>query len=79
MACRLSKANDKVMLLLRADQRGTQLRCVYCDRLLWTQVLTCRAADADAQQALDDSRAAWEAKGWRCECVGRHHPTAGAK
>jgi hypothetical protein len=70
VACTLGRRNRKVNLLLRSHPFGTLLRCVYEGRVLWTKVLPCGPAQAQAQWAIDDSRAAWEAEGWRCECSG---------
>jgi hypothetical protein len=71
VACTLSKADRRVQLVLRPDPLGTELRCIHEGKLLWPELIRFGPDRASAvQRAVTDTRALWEAKGWRCQCAG---------
>ena len=71
VVCTLAKSDRRVQLVLRQYRIGTELRCIYQGTVLWTEWKKCGADHSSAvQRAVDDTRAAWEAKGWQCECAG---------
>jgi hypothetical protein len=80
LACTLGKADRRVQLVLRQDPLGTELRCIHERKLLWTELIRFGPDhSSDVQRAVADTRAAWEAKGWHCECAGavKRERTAG--
>jgi hypothetical protein len=75
LACTLGKSDRRVDVVLRQRRRGTELRCLHEGTLLWTEMISIGPDHSSAvQRAVDDTRAAWEAKGWRCACVGAVEP-----
>ena len=79
VACVLGKSDRHVELRLRQQRLGTEVRCVYHRNVLWTELVKYGPDRCnEVQHAIDNARAAWEAKGCRCECGGaveRERPT----
>jgi len=52
--------------MIRSYPHGTGLRCIHQGELVWTELLK-RGHDTPVavQRAVDDTRAAWLAKGWQ--------------
>ena len=70
VACTMGKADRRVQLVMRHHRRGTELRCFHEGAVLWTELIPFGADhSSDVQRAVDDTRAAWEAKGWQCQCA----------
>ena len=66
VAWTLVKPGRRVDLVLREHPLGTDLVCVYRGELLRSHVVKFGPDHDNAvQRAVEDARAAWEAKGWR--------------
>jgi len=66
VASSLAKSDRRVQLMIRSYPHGTGLRCIHQGELVWTELLKRGHDTPDAvQRAVDDTRAAWLAKGWQ--------------
>jgi hypothetical protein len=66
VAWTLVKSDRRVQLMLRWHPHGIELRCIYQGDVVWTELLRRGHDTPDAVRlAVDDTRAAWLAKGWQ--------------
>ena len=65
VAWRLQRGNHSVEARLRQNPVGIELVCLYDGAPLWSELfIKHRQPAIDLDRALDDTRNAWEAKGW---------------
>ena len=65
VAWRLRKGTHCVEARLRHHPLGIELWCLYDGAPLWSEIFRHRQPAVDLDRAIDDTRCAWEQKGWR--------------
>ena len=65
VAWRLRKGSHCVEARLRQHPLGIELWCLYDNAPLWSEVFKHRQPAVDLDRAIDDTRCAWEQKGWK--------------